>query len=218
LIGAAPDPAQARLEQGALELGLALPGETLARALAYLDLLQKWNRSFNLTAVREREAMVTHHLLDSLAIAPYVAGPRVLDLGAGAGLPGIPLALVLPELQFVLLDSNRKKTRFLVQAVAELGLANVEVVAARAEDYRPGTAFDTITARALAEIPQMITWSAPLLRAGGRYLFMKGVFPREELASLPAGFRLEEVVRLRVPGLSAQRHLAIIRPADGGAD
>lgn len=219
MTGAAPDSTEAaRLEQGALALGLALPGETVARALAYLDLLQKWNRSFNLTAVRERDTMITHHLLDSLAIVPYVAGERVLDLGAGAGLPGIPLALALPDLRFVLLDSNRKKTRFLVQAVAELDLGNVEVVAARAEDYRPDTGFDTIAARALGGIPQMIAWSGRLLRPGGRYLFMKGVFPLEELQDLPPGFRLDEVARLRVPGLAAERHLAVIRPADGGAD
>ncbi len=207
-----------RLHAGATALGVVLDDTVAARALAYLDLLEKWNRAFNLTAIRDREAMVTQHLLDSLAIVPWVRGPRVLDMGAGAGLPGIPLALVLPDVHFVLLDSNQKKTRFLVQAAAELELKNVEVVAARAEEYRPEQGFDTITARALTEIPRMLAWSEGLLRAGGRYLFMKGAVPQQELDALPPGFRVDEVVRLQIPGLLAERHLVIVRPADAAAD
>jgi 16S rRNA (guanine527-N7)-methyltransferase len=207
-----------RLRADAATMGVELSANAATRCLAFLDLLEKWNRAFNLTAIRRREAMVTQHLLDSLAIVPWVRGPRVLDLGAGAGLPGIPLALARPDCHVVLLDSNRKKTRFLVQVAAELDLDNVEVVAARAEQYRPEEGFDTITARALAEIPIMLGWSAELLRAGGQFLFMKGTPPQAELEAVPAGFRVAELIPLQVPGLAAARHLVIIRPADGGAD
>lgn len=199
-----------RLREGAHQLGVQLPRGAEARLLAYLRLLEKWNRAYNLTAVRDLDDMVTRHLLDSLAIAPHVRGPQVLDIGTGAGLPGIPLAIALPQLDFTLLDSNSKKTRFVIQAAAELGLTNVRVVHARVEDYRPREPYATLIARAFASIPAMLAACAHLCAPGGRILAMKGKFPEEELAALPAGWRVAAVERLAIPGLQAARHLVII--------
>ncbi|NOZ11135.1 MAG: 16S rRNA (guanine(527)-N(7))-methyltransferase RsmG [Gammaproteobacteria bacterium] len=200
------------LERGLAVMGLAIPTDTQAKLLAYLDLLQTWNRVSNLTAVREREAMVTRHLLDSLAITPYVCGLRVLDFGTGAGLPGLPLAMALPDVGFVLLDSNKKKIRFLRHVVATLGLANVEVVESRLEQYQPTRNFDTLTSRAFADLSAMLRCCQHLLIADARLLAMKGKAPREEIASLPAAYKLQQVVSLDVPGLDAARHLLIITP------
>jgi 16S rRNA (guanine527-N7)-methyltransferase len=155
--------------------------------------------------------MVTRHLLDSLAIRPYLAGPRVLDIGTGAGLPGIPLAVACPDISFTLLDANAKKTRFVTQAVAELGLKNVEVVQERAENYRPAEKFDTLVSRAFASIADMLAATRHLCAPRGRFLAMKGACPEEELAAVPAGFS-NQVVALTVPGLAAQRHLVILVP------
>jgi 16S rRNA (guanine527-N7)-methyltransferase len=200
------------LAEGSAALGVALPADARDRLLAYLGLLQKWNRAYNLTAVREPAAMVTRHLLDSLAIAPYVRGPRVLDIGTGPGLPGVPLAVALPGLDFVLLDSNGKKVRFLRQAVAELGLGNVQVEHARVEQFRPREKFDTLVSRAFASIGAMLAAAAHLCQDTGRFLAMKGVYPEAELADIPPAFRVEAVERLMVPGLDEQRHVVIISP------
>jgi 16S rRNA (guanine527-N7)-methyltransferase len=202
---------QTALQDGLHALGLALAPAAQEKLIAYLELLAKWNRAYNLTAVRDPGQMVVRHLLDSLAILPLVRGPRVLDIGSGAGLPGIPLALARPDLRFVLLDSNAKKTRFLIQAVAELGLKNAEVVNSRVEGYRPAAPFDTLIARAFAGIADMLSVSAPLCAPGGRWLAMKGVYPHQELAAIPPDYRVE-CRRLQVPGLDAERHVVIITP------
>ncbi len=200
-----------RLHKGLQDMGLALPQATEARLLDYLRLLEKWNRAYNLTAVRDPQEMVGRHLLDSLTVMPYVKGPRVLDAGTGPGLPGIPLALTLPELRFTLLDSNAKKTRFVTQAVHELGLANVAVVQARVEQFQPPERFDTVIARAFASIPDMLAATRHLCATGGRWLAMKGVFPQEELAGIPADYAAE-AKSLKIPGLAAARHVVIIEP------
>jgi 16S rRNA (guanine527-N7)-methyltransferase len=180
------------------------------RLLALLDLIEKWNRVFNLTAVRDRAEMVNRHLLDSLSAAPYLEGERVLDVGSGAGLPGIPLAIAEPKRRFVLLDASLKRTRFLVQAVSELGLANVDVVRERAEDFRPDERFDTALARAYAGIDRLVTDAGHCLRSGGRMIAMKGREPVDELAELPRGYHIAQIVPVQVPGLNAERHLVIL--------
>ncbi len=175
--------------------------------LQYLALLLQWNRVFNLTAIRNPEEGVLLHLVDSLSIAPYLHGNRLLDVGTGGGLPGIPLALTHPDKQFVLLDSNSKKTRFLVQALATLQIKNVEVVHSRCEDYRPTTGFDSIISRAFASIQVMLETTAHLARDEGRFLAMKGVYPSEEMTNLPEDVKLVNVHKLVIKGLDAERHL-----------
>jgi 16S rRNA (guanine527-N7)-methyltransferase len=194
-------------------LGLALADTQVATLERYLDLLEKWNRVYNLTAIRERSRMVTHHLLDSLAVLPYVRGPRVLDVGSGAGLPGIPLAVAGPALQVTLLESNHKKSAFLTQAVAELQLANVQVVTERVEAWQPEARFDTVVSRAFAELGEFAALAGRLLAPQGVLAAMKGVHPFEEIERLPTAFRVQEVVRLRVPGLDAERHLVLMGAA-----
>ena len=202
------DPLRQRLGAGLAALQLEIPSDVVARLLDYLDLLQRWNATYNLSAIRDPGEMVTRHLLDSLAIVPYVSGATLADLGTGAGLPGIPLAIVAPERAVALVDSNGKKTRFLRAAVRELGLANVRVVEGRVEavDGR----FDCITARAFASLADMLAWGGHLLAPGGRWLALKGRFPRDELDALPRGFAVEAVEPLAVPGLDAERHVVII--------
>jgi 16S rRNA (guanine527-N7)-methyltransferase len=201
------------LRRGLLALALGLPDEAVERLERYLALLEKWNRVYNLTAIREPERMVTHHLLDSLAILPHVRGNRVLDVGSGAGLPGIPLAIARAELAVTLLDSNHKKAAFLQQAVADLRLANAAVVTARVESWPTEARFDTIVSRAFADLAEFVAASARLLAPGGAIAAMKGVHPHGELAGLPAGFRVREVVKLVVPLLDAERHLVLVEPA-----
>jgi 16S rRNA (guanine527-N7)-methyltransferase len=205
------------LAAGGQALGVALSQTQRARLLAYLDLLAKWNRHFNLTAVRDSREMLVRHLLDSLALAPQLEGVRLLDIGSGAGLPGIPLAIACPERAFTLLDASLKKTRFLTQARIELGLDNLSVVQARIEDYRPGHPFDCIVARAFAPLGAWCSVAARLLAPGGLLLAMKGAQVQSELAALPAGLRIEAVRALHVPGLSAGRHVVCLRPLGSGA-
>ncbi len=195
---------------------LALPGELAPPLLAYLDLLARWNRTYNLTAVRDPREMVSRHLLDSLAMEPFLDGiDSLADLGTGPGLPGIPLAIARPGLRVTLVEANGKKARFLREAVRTLGLANAEVAESRIESLdRPGT-FDAITARALATLPQILEFGGHLLAPGGKLLAMKGARPDEEIAALPRGWRLETLHRLTVPGLDGERHLAVVgREAD----
>ena len=187
------DPLRTRLDQGLTALGLALPAPERERLLAYLRLLGRWNNAYNLTAIRDPLDMVTRHLLDSLAVAPHLAGTRVLDVGTGPGLPGIPLAVACPALGFTLLDANAKKTRFVVQAVGELALKNVEVVQTRVENYRPSRTFDTVVSRAFASIAAMLAAARHLCAPGGRFLAMKGAYPEEELKALPSGYDVRVV-------------------------
>lgn len=195
------------LERGLAALGLADETAVADRLVRYLELLETWNRKFNLTAVRDPAEMVPRHILDSLAVGPHLPAGRVLDVGTGAGLPGIPLALRYPERDFTLLDSNGKKTRFVNQAVLMLGIGNVEVVKERVERYRPASGFEIIVSRAFASLADFVTGTRHLLAPGGTWLAMKGVYPDEEIAALPAGVELRAAHRLRVPGLTGERHL-----------
>jgi 16S rRNA (guanine527-N7)-methyltransferase len=198
------------LNRGIEALGLTLAAPQVATLERYLDLLEKWNRVYNLTAIRDRAQMLTHHLLDSLAVVPFVHGPHVLDVGTGGGLPGIPVAIACPDLHVTLLDSNHKKTAFLNQAAAELPLPNVTVSAERIEAWDTPQRFATIVSRAFSDLTEFVTASARMLADGGRFVAMKGVHPFEEIERLPAAFVVNEVVRLQVPGLDAERHLVIV--------
>lgn len=200
------------ITDGCEQLDLPLPLGAVARMTTYLALLERWNRAYNLTAVREPEAMVVRHLLDSLSILPWLEGPRVLDVGSGAGLPGIPLAIARPEMEFCLLDSNGKRTRFLNQAVAELRLTNVGVVRGRVEDYQPATLFNSVVSRAFATLVDLVADAGRLCAPEGRLLAMKGIYPDDELVRLPTGYRVVGVYSLRVPHLDAERHLVHLAP------
>ena len=225
----------AQLETGIAGLELALPEDAEAKLSAYLALLDKWNRVYNLTAVRETQRMVSHHLLDSLAIVPYLeatgnrplpnpppggeganAGlrpPTAIDVGSGGGLPGIPLAIARPELQVTLIDSVAKKTAFLLQAKAELGLENVSVVTGRVETHQDAKGFNTITSRAFSDLKEFVTLTRHLLAPGGRWLAMKGLYPHEEIAALPDWVKVSANPVLSIPHLDATRHLIILEPA-----
>jgi len=202
----------AGLAEGIAGLGLEVPPEAQQKLLAYLALLHKWNATYNLTAVREPENMLTHHLLDALAVVPHLRGRAWVDVGSGAGLPGIPVALAAPDSAIALVDSSHKKTAFLRQAVIELGLGNVEVTCSRIEAWQPGRQFDIVISRALSTLPDFLALAGRLCGRDGVLAAMKGVHPHEEIAQLPASYRLERVVPLAVPGLAAQRHLVLIRP------
>lgn len=202
---------EARLREGIAALGLSVPSETVERLLAYLALLEKWNRTYSLTAIREPDKMVTHHLLDSLSVLPHVRGSRMVDVGSGAGLPGIPLALTRPDWQVTLLDSSHKKASFLRQALAELGIGNATMVTQRVEAWHPAEQFDLVMSRAFSDLGEFVKLAGHLCAPGGRLAAMKGVYPYEELAQLPNGFGLERVVPLAVPGLAAARHLVLIQ-------
>ena len=203
------DTLRQRLDAGLSSLGIALDETAIARLLDYVDLLERWNAAYNLTAVRDPAEMVTRHLVDSLAILPFVSGATLADLGSGAGLPGIPLAIAAPERETLLVDSNGKKARFLREAVRRLGLERVRVAESRVEDVE-GT-FDCITARAFASLADMLGWGGHLLAPGGVWLAMKGRIAEDELDAVPAGFRVGKVVALNVPGLDAERHLVILK-------
>ncbi|MDP2029948.1 MAG: 16S rRNA (guanine(527)-N(7))-methyltransferase RsmG [Thiobacillus sp.] len=202
-----------QLSAGVAALGLALPDGAEAKLLAYLALLDKWNRVYNLTAVRDTERMVSHHLLDSMAAVPYFQGVSVLDVGSGGGLPGIPLAIARPELQVTLIDSIAKKTAFLLQAKTELGLANIKVVTSRVEDFQPEAKFDVITSRAFSDLKEFVTLTRHLIAPTGHWLAMKGLMPHEELVSLPGWVKVSANHVLAVPGLEASRHLIVLEHA-----
>lgn len=203
------DPLEKRLAGGLEAMGVAASPGQRARLLDFLHLLRKWNRVYNLTSITDAAEMVPLHLLDSLAVLPHLRGGRVLDVGTGAGLPGIPLALLSPEKSFTLLDSNAKKTRFVQQAAIELGLANVRVEHARIERYQPAEGFDTVLARAFASLPDIVREVARLLNPGGLILAQKGKLPAEEIKALPSA--AVDVFPLRVPGVDAARHLIAIQ-------
>jgi 16S rRNA (guanine527-N7)-methyltransferase len=209
--------ASVTLAEGLARLQLVLPPETKQKLLDYLALVQKWNKVYNLTAVRDADKMLTHHLLDSLAVVPHVATAQtILDVGSGAGLPGIPLALALPNSRVTLLDSNQKKATFLNQAVIELQLSNVEVVCERVEKYQSKQAFNVVVSRAFSDLPAFVQQAGRLVSPGGILLAMKGVHPADEIAQLNCndrGFKLSGVTPLTVPGLEAERHLVFLKAA-----
>jgi 16S rRNA (guanine527-N7)-methyltransferase len=202
------------LQRGLDQLGLAPDRATQNTLLDYLALLHKWNRAYNLTAVRDPRQMVARHLLDSLAVLPHLQGTRFADVGTGAGLPGMPLAIVDPARQFDLLDSNGKKIRFLTQAIAELGLANVRAWQCRVEEWRPEQGYDGVLSRAFASLADMAALCEHLLAPGGALLALKGVYPADELSALPKVYKVDACLPLRVPGTVCQRHLVVIRRAE----
>lgn len=198
----------ATLDAGLAGLDLPLPEAVRARLLAYVGLLEKWNRTYNLTAVREPEAMVTQHILDTLATLPHLPGGSLADIGSGGGIPGLPIAIAQPERPVALVESNQKKAAFLRQAVIELSLPNVEVCEGRVESLA-GRTFDVLISRALSELPEFARMAGHLVANGGSMATMKGLYPHEELAAIQPPWRVRDVIPLTVPGLAAARHLVL---------
>ena len=196
-----------RLQRGCDALGLQCDAGQRQQLLAYLQLLHKWNAAYNLTAVRDPAQMVTRHLLDSLAVAPYLPAGNAIDVGTGAGLPGVPLAIVFPQRQFALLDSNGKKTRFLFQVKTALSLDNMQVHHQRVESFQPSGYYDVVLSRAYASLRDMVSSCRHLLAPGGRFLAMKGSLDPGELEQVAASCEVLAVHALAVPGLDEQRHL-----------
>lgn len=199
-----------RLADALEEMGIATEVEARDRLLKYQAMMLKWNKVYNLTAIHDPEKMLTHHLLDSLAIAPHVPEGRLLDVGSGAGLPGIPLAVVRPDIQVTLIDTSEKKCAFMRQAAIELGLTQTRVIHARVENHHE-EAYGRIVSRAFSELNEFVRLTRHLLASDGRWLAMKGQHPREEMAEL-GGARVETVVELNVPGLGAERCLIVMEP------
>jgi 16S rRNA (guanine527-N7)-methyltransferase len=200
------------LRRDAAALGVTVPESDAARLLALLDEVLRWNRAYNLTAITSREEMITHHLLDSLAIQPDLAGERIADAGTGAGFPGLPLALVNPAREFTLIDSGGKKIAFVEHAARTLGLANVTALKARVETLHPAVPFDTVTARAFAPLPELVRLVAPLCGPRSRVLAMKGRWPEEEIEELPAPWRVESSRQITIPGLHEERCVLVLTP------
>ena len=199
-----------KLQAGIAAMGLTIPPEQQAKLLDYVELLKKWNKTYNLTALRDESLMISHHLLDSLTLLPYIGNAQtMLDVGSGGGQPGIPAAICRPDVQITLLDANTKKTSFLQQAVIELGLSNVRVVSGRVEAVQNFQA-DLITSRAFAELADFVQWTAHLLKDGGRWAAMKGVYPEDEIRHLPDVVEVERVDVLHVPQLDAERHMVLL--------
>ena len=202
------------IEQGLGAMGIDLPEHLRGRLAAHLELIEKWNRVHNLTAVRDTAQMVVLHLLDSLTLLPHLGNARtVIDVGSGPGFPGIPLAIARPELSITLLDSSHKKCAFLEQARSELGLANITVVCERVQQYQPEQGFDAVVSRAFAELSDFVVQSQHWAAPGGRLLAMKGVYPFEEIARVPTSHRVAQVVELAVPSLEEKRHLVLMEAA-----
>lgn len=206
------------LREGCSDLNLKVTDQQQQLLLRYLLLLAKWNKAYNLTAIRDVEAMVSRHLLDSLVVALHLEGEYLIDVGTGPGLPGIPLAILFPEKRITLLDSNSKKTRFLFQAKIELGLENIEVIHSRVEQFSPPeslqrSGFDAVLSRAFATLEDMVTWCRHLPHEQGSFLAMKGKYPEEEISQLPKGYKVVETYPLPVPGEEGERHLIKIAAA-----
>ena len=200
-----------KLQSGLKEMGLDLSGEQQDKLLAYVEMLKKWNKTYNLTALPDESQIISHHLLDSLTLPPYLEGAQtMLDVGSGGGQPGIPAAVCRTDLQITLLDANTKKTSFLQQAAIELELKNVRVVSGRVEAVQ-GLRADVITSRAFAELADFVNWTAHLLQNGGCWAAMKGVYPAAEIDRLPDSVCVERVDKIRVPQLNAERHMVILR-------
>jgi 16S rRNA (guanine527-N7)-methyltransferase len=202
---------QQLLGEGIEEMQLDVSPAQQDQLMNYLALMFKWNAVYNLTSLRDPRQMVTHHLLDSLAAVPaFKEAVNVLDVGSGGGLPGIVLAIVRPDMKVAMIDTVHKKTAFLTQVKAELGLANVTVYTARVEQLEVRDKFDVITSRAFADLSDFVNWSSHLLQENGRYIALKGVAPKEEQERLPAPWRVSKVEPLQVPRLGAERHLVFI--------
>lgn len=206
---------QEQLTTGLAEMNISLTEEQQQKLLAYLALLLKWNHAYNLTAVRDPKEMVPRQLLDSLSILPFIQGQRILDVGTGAGLPGIPLAIALPDSSFTLLDSNGKKTRFVQQARMELGLENVAVVQGRVEDHKADGGYHTITCRAFAALPKIMKLTRHLAAAGTQLVAMKGTAPGEEIAVLEKSGLSAEIKPLQLPMTEGERHVILVRYPKG---
>jgi 16S rRNA (guanine527-N7)-methyltransferase len=205
---------QRQLTEGLADMNLSLDQGQQHELLAFLALLKKWNQAYNLTAVRDEREMVSRQILDSLSILPWITTEHLLDVGAGGGLPGIPLAIALPQKRFTLLDSNGKKTRFLNQCVLELGLTNVTVIHGRAEACQPEQPFTQVSSRAFAALENLVDWCGRLLADNGEFLAMKGQFPDDEVAALPTDWQVESRHSLKVPDTDGERHLLVIARAD----
>lgn len=195
------------LRQGIVKLGLFATDQQINLLLNYLVLLNKWNASFNLSGVAEINSMVSRHLLDSLSINAHLKGSVFIDIGSGAGLPGIPLAILNPKNHFILVDSNGKKTRFLFQVKTELGLANIDVENCRIEHYQSNQQIDMVMCRAFSAIGDVVSKSQHLLKKEGKILAMKGRYPEDEIAALPDGFEISKTIKLEIPGNESERHL-----------
>ncbi|EMW6554551.1 16S rRNA (guanine(527)-N(7))-methyltransferase RsmG [Citrobacter werkmanii] len=194
------------------DAGISLTDHQKNQLIAYVDMLYKWNKAYNLTSVRDPNEMLVRHILDSIVVAPYLKGGRFIDVGTGPGLPGIPLSIVRPEAHFTLLDSLGKRIRFLRQVQHELGLTNITPVQSRVEEFPSEPPFDGVISRAFASLNDMVSWCHHLPGQNGRFYALKGQLPEEEIASLPAEFSVESVEKLRVPQLDGERHLVVIKP------
>jgi len=192
-------------------MGVDLPELTVQKLVDYLALLQKWNKAYNLTAIRDVDQMIALHLIDSLSTIPYIQGDQIIDVGTGPGLPGMVLAICLPEKKFTLLDSNGKKTRFLTQVKMELGVDNATVANERVEQHALAGQYDHVISRAFASLEDMINWTLPLPKDSGNFLAMKGVYPEQEIKELPSDVFVETVHSLTVPHVDAERHLVVMK-------
>ena len=200
----------ATLKSGADQLGVPLSDDAARKMLRVLDELDEWNQKMNLTAIRDRPQQLTKHLLDSLSVIKHLQGSRLIDIGTGAGFPGLPLAIALPEMHFTLLDSTAKKLKFIDHICALLAIENVETVHSRAEAFQPKYRYDVVISRAVGAVDTFVKWAGHLCVGGGRLLAMKGRYPTDELTTLPSGWKLATVHRLSVPGLDEERHLVEI--------
>lgn len=197
-------------EQLLNQTSISLTDHQKSQLLGLVAQLDKWNKAYNLTSVRDPREMLVKHILDSLVVSPHLQGKRLIDVGTGPGLPGLPLAIANPDKEFVLLDSLGKRIRFITQACYQLGITNVTPVQSRVEAYQPQVGFDIVLSRAFASLQDMLSWCAHLPKQDGRFYALKGQHPEQELAELPQGFKVEEIVELQVPKLEGQRHLVII--------
>lgn len=193
------------------EAGISLSDQQQQQLVAYVEMLHKWNKAYNLTSVRDPNEMLVRHILDSIVVAPHLQGTRFIDVGTGPGLPGIPLSIVRPESHFTLLDSLGKRVRFLRQVQHELKLTNIEPVQSRVEDFPAEPPFDGVISRAFASLNDMVSWCHHLPGDAGRFYALKGQLPEDEIALLPAGLAVESIVELKVPHLEGERHLVIVK-------
>jgi 16S rRNA m(7)G-527 methyltransferase (EC 2.1.1.-) len=194
------------------QAGISLSVHQQEQLVAYVDMLNKWNKAYNLTSVRDPNEMLIRHILDSIVVAPYLQGTRFIDVGTGPGLPGIPLSIVRPESHFTLLDSLGKRVRFLKQVQHELKLDNIAPVQSRVEDFPAEPPFDGVISRAFASLNDMLSWCHHLPGEQGRFYALKGLVPDDEIAQLPSGMAVESLIKLQVPQLEGERHLVVIKP------